>query len=535
MAGPFHNNADHPFGSARFAGPEEIARAGLFTHTPNSLLVGFFQGRALWYSGMGGAMCVAGPRSGKLRDLLAYNICHSIHTPSMIILDVKGELAAISQNQAPDKKFCLYWNARGLHGLPQHRINPLDFIYKDSRSLITDIKTVAENKLPDVPGSKDNYFPGRGREFIEAISITCTMRDGVLTYPALYRAINLMVIGGDAWLDFAFEMQETGIESVQRIGQEITNSHQDSSGGFRGIVGEVTKSFSSLSDPELMASVSPPYDASMADVFSSAQTYQLYLMPPAETVNVWGPVIKAFFVAARTYKARAPSAPRVTFVLDEIGNLGAFPLVQKLYTLDAGLGIRAWGFWQSTEQMKSLAPGADTIIPASAALTNWFGIRDDRTAQTMSQRLGTETLEHVDYERQMRAQHAKRQAALAAFSGQNPFTAAMEARHQASLAGLPTRSQRALMPPDEVLGMSPQKQMITADGLAHPILADRFPYYEMPFMAGRYHPNPYFPTGEYVQVATRRGPVWRRVRRERVPHGFSHFPQYQDGTWSRIT
>ncbi|MEQ8602859.1 MAG: type IV secretory system conjugative DNA transfer family protein [Marivibrio sp.] len=534
MAGPIQNNADHPFGSARFAGPEEIARAGLFTREPHSLLVGFIDHQPLWYSGMGGAMCVAGPRSGKLTTLIAMNICSGIHLPSMIVLDVKGELAAISQDQTPDRKFCLYWNPRGLHGLPQHRINPLDYIRKDSPSLISDIKVLAENKLPDSGGTDGRYFPGRGREFIEALAITVTLRDGVLTYPALYQAINLLVMGGDAWLDFAFEMQETGIESVRRIEEEIAASRADSSGGFRGIIGEITRAFSALSDPELMASVSPPFDAFLADVFAGDQTYQVYLMPPGETVEAWGPVIKAFFVAARTYKARAPSAPRITFVLDEIGNLGAFPLAMQLYTRDAGIGIRPWGFWQSAAQMKTLAPGAETIIPASSALQNWFGVRDPQTANALSRQMGSETLRHVDQERALHAQHAKRKAAMAAFNGADPFAAAMEARHQAQLAGVPALKERALMSPDEILGLPPGKQIIFADGLAHPILADRYPYYEMPSMAGRYHPNPFFPPVDRVQVMTSRGPAWRRVVTEPVPRAFTHYPQYRNGTWSRI-
>ena len=40
-----------------------------------------------------------------------------------------GERAAISQDQTPDQKFCLYWNPFGLHGLPRHRINPLGLLF----------------------------------------------------------------------------------------------------------------------------------------------------------------------------------------------------------------------------------------------------------------------------------------------------------------------------------------------------------------------------------------------------------------------
>jgi len=534
MDGAKLNNADYPFGSACFAEPEEIARAGLFTKHPHSLLAGFFMGRAIWYSDMGGAMCVAGPRSGKLRDLLAYNICRGIHTPSMVILDIKGELAAISQDQTPDRKFCLYWNPQELHGLPQHRINPLGHLHKNSRTLISDMKVFAENALSPSGSAQSIYFEGRAREFIEAIGLTIALCDGVLSYPALYRAINLLVAGGEAWLDFAFEMSEANVEFVRRIEAEIAAAREDSSGGFKGIIGEISRAFACLSDPDLMSSVSPPYSTNLNQIFETDQSYQLYLMPPGELVTAWASIIKSFIVAIRTLKARAPAAPRITIVLDEIGNLGAFPLALGLFTRDAGLGIRPWGFWQSTAQMKSLGSGAETIIPASSALQNWFGVRDDITAKALSARLGSETLQYVDEQRRETALHAKRKAAQAVFCGEDPFKTAMELAHHARMAELPALKQRALRTQDEILGLPSDKQIIFADGLTHPILADRIPYYQQPFMAGRYHPNPYFPPGTHVQVRSQRGYAWRPVITEPVPKAFAHYPQYVDGIWSYI-
>ncbi len=534
MATPFHDNAANPFGSARFASEEEIACAGLFNREPHSLLIGFFNGRALWYSDMGGGACFAGPRSGKGACLIIQNCIYGIHTPTMLILDVKGEIAAVTRNQTPDGKFNIYWHPHRQHGLPQDRINPLDHIRKDSPTLISDTKVFVANALPESGSSQGRFFEGRAQEKVEAICIAITFRDGILTYPALYRAINLMVMSGDDWLDLAFEMQETGIEFVQRVEKEIANSRGDSSGGFKGILGEITRAFRCLSDPDLMASVSPPYTASLKQMCESDQTYQVYLMPPGDMVEAWAPVLKSFFVNARTYKARAPHAPRQTWILDEIGNLGSFPLAMQLFTRDAGLGIRPWGFWQSTEQIKALAPGADKIIPASAALQNWFGVRDEATATVLSRMMGKETLLYEDASRTENIRHAKANAALSLLNGGDPIQATLNLRHQARLGRLYTQKERPLISPDEVLGLPSDKQIIFTDGLAHPTLADRIPYYRLPSLAGRYHPNPYFPPDDKVEVMTKRGPRWRPVVTEPVPRKFTHYPQYRDGTWSYI-
>ena len=529
------SNADLPFGSARFAEPEEIARAGLFTRESHSLLVGFIGNQPLWYSDMGGLLSVAGPRSGKGRDLLLYNICQGIHAPTMIVLDIKGgELAAVSRNQTGDRKFCIYWNPRQVNSLPAHRINPLDYINAKNPNLVSETKTFIENAMPPSGAAQSVYFEGRAHEMVEGMSLTIVKRDSVLTYPALYEVVNLLVRGGDAWLDFAFEMSESGFDIAKRVEEEIAAARQDSSGGFKGVLGEITRAFACLSDPVLLDSISPPFDFSFADLVKSDQTYNVYLMPDANFVEAWSPIIKSMFVAAQVYKSRAPAAPRQTWVFDELGQLGKFPLGVKAFTRDAGTGIRPWGIFQSVKQQKALAPDGDSIIPASSALQTWFGIRDEGTASLLSRMIGHETLRYEDRRAQETARHARMKMAQTIMQGGNPFQAAIDFSHQERLARIPHVKGRPVRTTDELLGLPGDKMVVFADGLAHPILADRIPYYEHPSMAGRYHPNPFFPPEDRVQVMTSHGPQWRPVITEPVPRAFAHYPQYQDGTWSRI-
>ncbi len=534
MAAPF-SNANDPFGSARFAEPDEIARAGLFTRQPFALMVGFAGRYPLWYSGMGGLLCVAGPRSGKLRDLIAYNICQGIHPETMLILDIKGgELAAISRNQTGDGKFNIYWNPLALHGLRRSRINPVDYLRRDSPTLVSDTKVFCENAIIVSGSGQALYFEGRARELLEAIVLTLVHVNGVLTLPDLYRVLNLLVMGGDSWLDFAFEMTECGFPVAERVEEEIAESRKDSSGGFKGILGELTRAVACLSDPVLLESVSPPYDFSLSQLTESDQAYNLYLMPPAEFVESWALVIKSIFVGAQIYKPRSPSAPRQTWMLDECGQLGAFPLVVKAFTKDAGAGIRPWAFFQSVKQMTALGPHADDIILSSAALQNWFGVRDEGTATLLSRMLGNETLRHADEQRQEAARQARMQAVQSILQGGDPFKAGIEMAYHARMGRVPNLTSRLLRTSDEILGLPDDRQIIFADGLSHAIWADRRAYYDQPAMAGRYHPNPHHPPQTHVRVMTRRGPVWRPVVTAPVPRALAHYPQYADGTWSYI-
>ena len=528
------DNETYRYGSAAFAEERDIASAGLFHQQPNSLLLGFHGKQPLWYSGMGGLLLTAGARGGKLRDCLAYNICSGVFTLSMLILDMKGELAAISQDQTPDRKFCIYWNPSSLHGLPQHRINPVDYIRADNATLVSDVKVFCENMIPLSGSANAVYFERRAREFLEAVILTLVRLNGSLTLPDLYHAINLIPGGGEAWLDFAFEMSESGFPISVRIEEEIANSRESTSNGFQGILGEIFKAFACLSDPILLESVSPPFDFSLSALCESAQTYQLYVMPPAEFIGPWAPVIKAIFVAGMIYKSRAPQAPQQTWVLDECAQLGAFPLVTKLFTYGAGIGIRPLAVLQSSFQMKALGPDAENIITSSAAVRIYFAVRDIETASKVSRMLGAETLIYDDPLLQSRARHAKQQAMKAFMMGDDPFGAGLQVAHNSREAELQSKQQRLLRTPDEVLNTGPDKLYIFTDQLPKPLYADRRAYYGERFMAGRYHPNPYHPPLDTVRVKTRFGSATRRVIKEPVPQRFAHYPQYRDGRWSRI-
>ncbi len=535
MSHPFGDNEYNRFGSAEFADIYDVAKAGMFKQKPNSLFVGFYGKRPLWYDGAGGVLLVAGARGGKLRDMLAYNLCSGICLGPIVVLDVKGELAAISQNQTADNKGNIYANPTGLHGLPQHRINPVDYLTKDNLALVSELKIFLENMMPPSGSSNGEYFERRARELSEGISLTLVKKNGVLTLPDLYHVINLIPANNDEWLDFAFLMSESGYPISKRVEEEIAASRDGHSGdGFTGILGELFKAFSCLSDPVLMDAVSPPFDFSFSQMCNEDQAYQVYLMPPAEYLEQWSPVIKALLVAGMVYKARKPQAPQQTWVIDECAQLGNFPLVTKLFTYGAGIGIRPVAVFQSRFQMKALEPDAENIISSSAAMQIYYTIRDLETARTISAMIGTQTLVFNDEMQQSRARYAKQKAVQAFFNGEDTLSAGLDYFHNKQASEMQSKQQRTLCTPEEVMEMSLNHAFIFTDALSKPLISDRRPYYEQKFMAGRYHPNPYHPPLDKVKSRTWYGHRWRKVITEAVPDQYAHYPQYKDGLWSYI-
>ncbi|MEM1377072.1 MAG: type IV secretory system conjugative DNA transfer family protein [Pseudomonadota bacterium] len=523
------HNETFRFGSADFSSDHDIRKAGLHRQTDDPLFFGFRGKKPLFYSGMGGGVLVAGARSGKLTSILAYNACFGIARHTLVILDIKGEIACISQNQVPDKKYCIYWNPCGLHGLPQNRINPVDYIRRYRPSLVSDVKVFCENLVVATGSAQGVYFEGRAREILEGVILTLVHMNGVLTLPDLYEKINLIPAGGDAWLDFGFEMTECGFPISSRVEEEIAAARDNPSNGFQGILGEIFRALAPLSDPILMNSVSPPFDFSMRQLCESDQRYQVYLMPPAEFVEPWQGIIKSFFVAGMIYKARAPQAPKQTWIMDECGQLGKFPMVPKLFTYGAGIGIQPFAVFQNTTQMDGLGPRAGDLIASSAALAIYFAVRDLPSARTLSHMLGTQTLEYDDTLQQSRSELARKKAAQDFFNGGDPFTAIMNYQHHRDASEIRTKQNRWLRTPDEAIQTPPDKGYAFVDGLAHPIEIDRRLYFNEAWMAGRFMPNPYHPPLDRVRVKATWGHRTIPVRDVPVPANLAQYPQYASG------
>lgn len=529
------DNDKYRFGSSQAASEEEMEAAGFFDFAEDAVYCGKAYGRRLWFKSPGGILLCAGARSGKLTDFLAQNVCHGVLTHStLLILDPKGELAAISQDQTPDEKFCLYWNPFGLHGLPKHRLNPFGHLTWSSERLFSDIKFAMRGMLPASGAAQARYFELNARRIAEVIALTLVKTRGVLTFPDLYDTILSLAEGGQRWLDFAFEMHTSGIRECVTVEAEIANAQDDSSGGYRGILGELQAAMSCLSDPVLREALSPPFDARLEDLCSTEQAYQLYLMCPVEVIEDWAPVLKSILSTAKVLKSRHPQSPRQTWILDEAARLQGFEEVVQLFSDGAGVGIRPIIVLQEITQAADLGRNAVRKISSSAAMQIYFGVRDPDTAKRVSEMIGAETLSYDDPLHQGRARVKLWDAIRAAFAGEDVLENSLQLNQTRYETDHLSKQHRMTLTQDEVMRMARDKFVAFADGLSGFIDGERRRCLEQEWMAGRYQANPHHPPLDKVLVQTRRGPRWRPIIAQKVPDRYSHYPQYAGGTWSIV-
>ncbi|WP_299671774.1 type IV secretory system conjugative DNA transfer family protein [uncultured Roseobacter sp.] len=533
-----YDDARHAHGSAKFATRAEIARAGMFRQTEASMYCLTYAGRPLWFDiNRGGVLVVAGARGGKgVGVVLPQQLYGIMPNTTSLILCPKGEGAAVARDQTPDGKACIYWNATGMHGLPQHRVNPVGGLNKDNPNLVADAAVFARNLCPRTPGSKNPYFEDRAQQQLTGIMVGLAVKNGVLTLPDLYDAVNDLAAAGERWLDTAYALHSSGYDIAFRVEEELAavlKKDNDGSGAM-GILGEMLRAVGPLSDPRLRASLSAPFDFTLDQLCRSDQFYQVYLMPPLQSVSHWAPILRCFFVGAMLEKAKRPDAPRQFWSLDECGNIGAFPLMIELFTMGSGLGITLFAVFQSSHQMDNLGSDGRAILTSGAALQVYFSIRDFDDAKRVSDRLGMQTLHYNHALHQGEAAARRKDLLHGLMNGADPFELNARKAQLAFASEYQSKERRLLRTPDEILHGPENAAYVFADGVRYPILAEKRRYFEERMFAHRYHPNPFFPPTDRVQIKTLFGTRWRPVITAPVPERFAHLPQYQDGLWSYI-
>jgi type IV secretion system protein VirD4 len=330
------------------------------------------------------------------------------------------------------------------------------------------------------------------------------------------------------WATQLEAMLASSMDSVRRTAAEMLAKQQDSPKEFGGVIGELYANLNFLDDPMLQAALEKP-DFSLAALTDSRQPATLFVNVPIEYVALWAPVLRTMFTAAMLYKSRAPQAPRLTMIVDEAGQLGKFEALLRAFTFGRGAGVRAWALFQDSGQIiRNFGHPALQGFMGSAAMRQFFGVRDYETAQMISSMLGNETLEYDDTRLQNEARRAKHGAAMRFLQDGDPFQAAYDLKHYEAASRIRTKQMRPLMTPDEILAMPEDRQILFVSGKnLKPIYAQRFAYFTRSELSGRFLPNPYHALSSHSGNGA-------RVITEPVLAAFAHYPQYQGGKWSYV-
>lgn len=537
-----HDNAQNRFGSSRWANARDIRKSGLRGLAPDGIYCGFspYENSPLYIKGDYHTTIVGGAGCGKGTGIIMQNTLGYGWQGSSLIVDPKGELAAVSMmNLHTQGRRAYIVNPYGLHVqephfLPKHKLKPLSFLNPASISFSADIKMVMEMLIRINAGAREDYFEIRARQWCEAIAKFLGLALGYVDILDFYRLICLIKSDFERFRLIAeTEIIPLGVEDISRTVSEIIYERNHSERTFSSIIGTIFKNLGWLDDPAIQETFS---GADFSFDVLTEENANIYIVLPAEYMGIYSSFLRLLIGGAMICKQRKPHAKRVLFLIDEAGQLGYFEMQERAYTYGRGAGVKILSAFQNIGQMNVYPSGAQTIL-GSSALRVFMGTRDLQTARLVSDMVGNETLEYANPRAQAEARQAHMTTLIQAFETANdPFASALKATHHKKNSVRKDKIQRPLITPDEVLGLPDDRMILLSAGLnCPPILARKPPYYRLKALTGRYMPNPYHPPGDTITVPGRFfGTTKKRVISERVPEHLRHYPQFQKGYWSRI-
>jgi len=527
------------FGSGSFATPEMINAAGL-TQAPEGLYLGQdLQGRVCFSNQQSAVLLQGGARGFKGDHIIPW-LVDGHYRHHIISMDWKGQNGEIAQLQALQGRNVVNWSPRNTGSVQAHRINPVAYLRGDSPTLIPDAKIFSLNIIP-FDGSRDGaYFQGNAQRINEAVTVTLARVQGVVTLPDL--ADLLIALGNlsDEWLNFEehmAQMPEASIRQVVDQLKEVRESDSPNTGGFAGIKGEINKAYSCLSDPQLRAATSAPFDWCLSELDKpDTPPTMLNIMEAMEFAQTSAPVVKALYTAALIYKRRAVGSRPQLWLLDEIGNIGAWPLAVDLATYGAGYGIRPVYVVQSSAQLDNLAPRAAAIIPNSCGTQIYKAVRDYNEARRLSSMLGIQTIEQEDFRLNETARIAQQTAVMDVFvKGGDPFQAGRILAQEEQRAIYKTKSPRAVLTPDEIMNMQQGNVLVFMSGtVQRPMMLTVPHYWQRPELAGRYLRDPFHSPQGVVEIHNGQRQIFAPIIDEPAPYPLTNCPQYKSGTWQYV-
>lgn len=182
------------FGSAAFATLDDCARAGLLD--PRGFYLGLLDGQPLFYSGKAHLLTVAPARQGKGVNVVIPNLLH--FQGSVFVTDPKGELAAVTAAHRAERfgQKVYILNPWGMHGLPQHRCNPLQPLIEAAnnpallRGIADEAKAIALQLLPEPEDSRNRYFREGARTILRAVMLHLATRGFAVQDDQLARTLS---------------------------------------------------------------------------------------------------------------------------------------------------------------------------------------------------------------------------------------------------------------------------------------------------------------------------------------------------------
>ena len=375
------------FGSARWAEPDEIARAGLLAGA--GVILGRLGARYLRHDGPEHVLCFAPTRSGKGVGLVVPTLL--TWPGSVIVHDIKGE------------NWELTGGFRARHGrvilfdptdLASAAYNPLLEVRKGT-SEVRDVQNVAD-VLVDPEGSleKRNHWEKTSHSLLVGaiLHVLYAEADKTLAGVAAFLSDPRRPI--EQTLHAMMTAPHLGAEGAHPVVASAARELLNKSENERSGVLSTAMSFLGLYRDPVVAAVTRRSDWTIDELVAGPVPVSLYLVVPPSDISRTKPLIRLILnqVGRRLTETLKPvgERQRLLLMLDEFPALGRLDFFESALAFMAGYGIKAFLSAQSLNQIEK-AYGPSNAILDNCHVRVAFATNDERTARRISDALGTAT------------------------------------------------------------------------------------------------------------------------------------------------
>lgn len=462
-------------GDARFANRVDLARLGLLKDDPTGLIVGRYGGSFVRMSGTRHALLAAPTRSGKGVGAVMPNLLN--FPGSLVVLDIKQEGFDVTSGYRATLGPVYLFNPFA-EDLRTHRWNPLSYVNLNPIHRTGDLQAIADCLYKEAPG-QDPFWARMSRStFVAAASYLFDLyahdREAGESLPVEFRtpyptlaAIYRLLSGDGSDLK----------QQLQRLMQAPFVA-SDTRTKFAGLTGLAEQTFTSViatTQAPLLMFANPILEAAtsgndfwLTDLRRKVQTIYVGISP--SKLSEANTLLNLFFEQA--IKQNASVLPeqdktlkhQCLFLLDEFAALGRVDILVDGVGWLAGYNVRVFCVIQSPSQLEAVyGQEKSRAMITNLACQIVYTPREQKDANEYSEMLGYTTVRR----KQRTRSHGP----------------------QGGISFTEIEEKVELMKPQELKGMSPDKEIIFIEGTAHPIMADKIRYYKENFFTKRLLPK----------------------------------------------
>lgn len=307
---------------------------------------------------------------------------------SCVVIDPKGENAKLTYKarKAMGQKIVILDPFKVVAGKPS-TFNPLDAIDHESPTALDDCRALAREMVVRTGNEPDPHWNDSAEAFITAMMAATlfmpkeernlqTVRT-LLTNPALRQKTIAAMCQASDWGGM-----------LARLGNQVANYEGKE---LAGILSTANRHLTFLDTLNVA-------DSTKASTFTPAELVArkttIYLVLPPEYLDSQSALLRLWVGSMLRACVRGGAQERnlVRFVLDEAASLGQMKPLEDAVDKFAGYGVRLIFIYQAIGQLqKCWREGMDQTLLSNCS-TVYFGTRDYVTAEQVSKQLGEETI-----------------------------------------------------------------------------------------------------------------------------------------------